>query len=176
MIINPKCISIEDFVNAGIQVQGAGIDLTIRGIAKFASGGALDFSNEGRKLPETTEVEWIEPGGGYELQEEAEAEHAPAALFADLAAGGFLVQYNEIVEVPANAIGIILPRSSLMRCGATLYSAVWDPGYKGRGQGLLSVLNPIRLYKNARIGQIFFIRLEESASNLYKGNYQGENI
>lgn len=176
MIINPNSISIGDLVNAEVQVQGAGIDLTAGAIYKFTSGGALDFSNAKRRLPETAEIEWLVPGGGYEIQEDAVAEHLIQQHFIDLAPGGYLVRYNEIVEVPADAVGIILPRSSLMRSGATLYSAVWDPGYKGRGQGLLNILNPIRLFKNARIGQIFFIRLEESASRLYQGKYQNESI
>ncbi len=176
MIIKPDSVSIENFINAQIQLQGAGIDLTAGEIEKFTSGGSIDFSNSKRRLPATEKVEWIQQSGGYELMEEAEAEHVPFEGFVDLAQGGYLVRYNEIVEVPVGAVGIILPRSSLMRCGATLYSAVWDPGYKGRGQGLLNVLNPIRLYKNARIGQIFFIRLEEPTSRLYKGKYQNESI
>jgi len=38
-------------VDLNIQIQPAGIDLTVRDISQFMGHGALDFSNEKRKLP-----------------------------------------------------------------------------------------------------------------------------
>jgi len=69
------------------------------------------------------------------------------------------------------------PRSSLLRCGVTVGTAVWDAGYEGRSQSLLVVYNPrgFRLQKNARVAQLIFMRLSGKTEG-YKGAYQGENI
>ncbi|MEP0815210.1 MAG: deoxyuridine 5'-triphosphate nucleotidohydrolase [bacterium] len=177
MIVSPGFVNILELIDREAQVQGAGVDLSLRDISRFAGTGALDFTNQLRRLPDTAAIEWQDPLGN-ELTDPSLSEQARTTYggYAELEPGGYLVRYNEIVEVPPDAIGVILPRSSLMRSGATLFSAVWDPGYRGRGQGLLSVWNPLRLYRNARIGQIFFIRLEGKTKRLYDGDYQGEGV
>ena len=69
------------------------------------------------------------------------------------------------------------PRSSLLRCGVTVGTAVWDAGYSGRSQSLMVIYNPqgIRLQKNARIIQLVFFQLTQETEG-YRGIYQGENI
>jgi len=69
------------------------------------------------------------------------------------------------------------PRSSLLRCGVTVDTAVWDAGYSGRSQSLMVVYNPLgfRLQRNARIVQLVFLRLTRETEG-YRGAYQGENI
>ncbi len=66
-------------------------------------------------------------------------------------------------------------RTTLLRSGAKLGCALWDPGFEGMAEVLLSVLNPngIRLKKNARIAQIVFFKLEKEARDLYNGIYKG---
>jgi ribonuclease HI len=61
----------------------------------------------------------------------------------------------------------------LLRGGATLYSALWDAGYSGRGNGVLSV-GPVDLVvtPNARVGQMIFFRAETSRK--YEGVYNRE--
>lgn len=140
------------------QIQSAGIDLTVKQIERFSTVGKLAINNNERILPQTELVE-LDQENYYFLQP-----------------GGYIVRYNEIVHVPPDAAGVILPRSSLMRLGATLHSALWDPGYKGAGMGLLTVYNPIKIQKNSRIGQIIFFQLNDYADNLYNGAYQGEGI
>ncbi|MCD6118931.1 deoxyuridine 5'-triphosphate nucleotidohydrolase [bacterium] len=178
MIIRPEQVSIEGMLDKCLQIQGAGIDITVLMIERFTGVGAIDFDNSRRKLPETEEIPWIEAAGAAH-DKNGETEYSAGlenAAFVKLTPGGYIVRYNEIIEVPDDAIGIVLPRSSLMRAGATLHSAVWDPGYRGRGQGLLSVTNPIRIHRNARIGQIVFIRMEKKADKLYNGTYQNEGV
>ena len=82
------------------------------------------------------------------------------------------------MRIPSTLAAYIMPRSTMLRCGATLHSALWDPGYEGRGEGLLEVGNEngITVKKNARIGQIVFMSLREEAKELYEGRYKGENI
>jgi dUTP pyrophosphatase len=69
------------------------------------------------------------------------------------------------------------PRSSLLRCGVTVNTAVWDAGYSGRSQSLMVVYNShgFRLQRNARLVQLVFLRLTEETEG-YHGAYQRENI
>jgi len=69
------------------------------------------------------------------------------------------------------------PRSSLLRCGVTVNTAVWDAGYSGRSQSLMVVYNPqgFRVQRNARVVQLVFLRLTQETEG-YRGVYQEENI
>jgi dUTP pyrophosphatase len=69
------------------------------------------------------------------------------------------------------------PRSSLLRCGVNIGTAVWDAGYSGRSQSLMLVYNPrgFRIQKNARVAQLIFMPLTTETEG-YSGKYQNENI
>lgn len=161
MIILPDNLSFPGAIDPSVQMQQAGFDLTMQNVEALKGNSMLDFDNSERQLPETTEVEWMDDN-------------------AILDPGAFLVTYNEEITVPGEAAGLVLPRSSLMRCGASLHTALWDPGYRGRGQGLLVVyprlFGSFMLKRNARIGQFVLIRLESRATSTYSGVYQGENL
>jgi dUTP pyrophosphatase len=62
--------------------------------------------------------------------------------------------------------------------GVSISCAVWDPGYSGRGESLMTVLNPhgVTIAQGARVAQLVFIRLESKPTKLYQGAYQGENL
>jgi dUTP pyrophosphatase len=151
---------VEFAIDAGVQVQMCGVELTLQKIERFVSAGALAFDNEERKLPGTEAVEF-DPSG-----------------WADLQPGAYLVTFNEIVSIPRDMAALARPRSSLLRMGASLETALWDPGYRGRSQSLLVVHNQqgVRLKKNARLMQLVFMKLEKEAEKTYSGVYQGENI
>ena len=117
-----------------------------------------DLTNEFRSLPRTEELTWR---GNEPLL---------------LKAGAYLITYSEEIAVPLDCAGLVLPRSSLLRCGTTLHSALWEPGYRGRGQGLMLVHHPIALHPKARVAQYIQISLETAAVVAYTGAYQGENI
>jgi dUTP pyrophosphatase len=142
------------------QTQMCGVELTLQRVERFLSAGALAFDNKERKLPET-EVAEFDPSGGV-----------------DLGPGAYLVTFNEIVDIPKDMSALARPRSSLLRMGATMETALWDPGYRGRSQSLLVVYNSqgLRLRRNARLMQLVFMRLEREADKAYSGIYQGENI
>ena len=151
------------------QFQPCGIDITLKEVYRFKSPGVIDFDNKERKI---SDVEPIPFDGG--------AEGAAGGSTADrvmLKPGAYKVIFNEYVRIPKNVAGLCLPRSSLLRCGVTLECAVWDPGYEGRSEALLVVRNEhgVNLKKNAKIGQMIFIRLAEDAKTLYSGQYKGEN-
>ena len=97
--------------------------------------------------------------------------------FASLANGIYIITYNEIVHLPTNLMALGRPRSSLLRCGVTVGTAVWDAGYNGRSQSLLVVSHPqgFRIQKNARVMQLVFYTLTGETEG-YQGAYQRENI
>ena len=97
--------------------------------------------------------------------------------FIDVVPDAYIVTYNEIVHLPNNIVALARPRSSLLRCGVTVDTAVWDAGYSGRSQSLMIVYNRqgFRLQRNARIVQLIFLKLTRETEG-YRGAYQGENI
>jgi deoxycytidine triphosphate deaminase len=146
---------VEDLKDDKNQIQPAGIDLTVEKIEVLVERG--EISNE-PKFSTGTNV--LPKNGFYELPE-----------------GGYRITYHEIVNIPAGFLGLLLPRSSLLRNGATIYTAVWDPGYRGRGVGLMVVFNKlgIRIAENARVAQLIVLSVEDS-TELYKGRFLGENL
>lgn len=151
---------VESMIDAETQTQMCGIELTLNRVERFTSAGAVAFDNSERKLPQTEPIDF-DPSG-----------------WIDLTAGSYLVTFNEIVSIPKDIAALARARSTLQRCGASLETALWDPGYRGRSQSLLVVYNPqgLRLKKNARMMQLVFMRLEKEAEKVYSGKYQGENI
>lgn len=151
---------VESMIEPKTQTQMCGMELTVQRIERFTSSGAVAFENSERRLPETEVMEFDQSG------------------WIELPAGAYLVTFNEIVSIPADVAAMARARSTLLRCGASLQTALWDPGYRGRSQSLLVVHNPsgLRLKKNARLMQLVFMRLENEAEKLYEGRYQGENI
>jgi len=142
------------------QVQPNGIDLTLKEIALLSSPGNLGLSNESRNLSNTSPL--VFDGLGR----------------IDLLPGCYLVTYNEVVNIPRNIIALATPRSSLLRCGVSIHSAVWDAGYSGRSQSLMVVYHSrgFRIYRNARIVQMVFFLLSREVTQGYQGVFQGENI
>lgn len=91
-----------------------------------------------------------------------------------LPAGAYVVRYKETITIPPGHIGQVFPRSSLLRNGATLFSALWDQGYSGRGEALLVLWAPMHLPPLARIGQLVLYPAVDTDG--YQGQYQGENL
>ena len=151
---------VESMIDTETQTQMCGIELTLNRVERFTSAGAVAFDNSERKLPQTEPIDF-DPSG-----------------WIDLSPGSYLVTFNEIVSIPKDVAALARARSTLQRCGASLETALWDPGYRGRSQSLLAVYNPqgLRLKKNARLMQLVFMRLEKEAEKVYSGKYQGENI
>lgn len=140
------------------QFQPAGTDITLKEACAFKTAGKIDFDNKERRISEVEAIPYVND----EIA---------------LKPGAYKVIFNEYVRIPADVAGMCLPRSSLLRCGVSLECAVWDPGYEGRSEALLIVRNEhgVVLKRNAKIGQMVFIRLAEKAGSLYEGRYKGEN-
>jgi dUTP pyrophosphatase len=137
--------------------QPNGVDLSLEAVWRFSEPGSLGAAD--RQLPARVVLDF-DADGWLEL------EH-----------GTYGVRYAEEVRVPADCGGLVFPRSSLLRMGLHVPTAVWDAGYAGRGEGLLEVTNPhgVRLQRGARIVQLVLFRLTETAPAGYSGAYQHEN-
>ena len=150
---------IEGYTKLGEQLQPNGIDLTLREVAMFQSPGKVAASNSQRVVSSLSPL--IFDGLG----------------FIHLAPGIYSITYNEAVHLPQNIMALATPRSSLLRCGVTVNTAVWDAGYSGRSQSLLVVYHPqgFQLQRNARVIQLVFFRLTDRTQG-YQGIYQKESI
>ncbi|MCZ7393501.1 MAG: deoxyuridine 5'-triphosphate nucleotidohydrolase [Candidatus Methanoperedens sp.] len=159
-LINKKPPLVDQMIDPKIQVQPNGIELTLHRIEIHESSGSIAFDNSERKLPQTKNLDF--DGDGWI--------HLPK--------GSYKIVFNEIVNIPKNIAAIAKPRSSLLRCGATIETAVWDAGYSGRSESLLVVYNEngFKVQKNARILQLLFFRLSEEVKKGYSGIYQKENV
>jgi dUTP pyrophosphatase len=158
-LLKKKPPLIEGYVDIDKQLQPNGIDLTLRDIALLQSPGQIAVENSQRLVSDLAPL--VFDGMG----------------FIDLVPSAYIITYNEVVHLPENIMALGRPRSSLLRCGVTVGTAVWDAGYQGRSQSLLVVYNPqgFRLQKNARVAQLIFMRLSQKTKG-YQGAYQGENI
>ena len=148
---------IEDYIDLNVQLQPNGFDCTLRKIAKVKGSGKIDFHS--KSLPEIEELEFDEDGWIF------------------LPKGYYRAYLNEIVNLPRNLMAFGRPRSTLVRAGANVLTAVWDAGYRGRSEVGLVVYNEngIWLRRNARIVQLVFVKLS-CETEPYSGSYQYENI
>jgi dUTP pyrophosphatase len=159
-LINQKPSLVEQMVDPDIQVQPNGIELTLQRVEIHEGSGSIAFDNSERKLPQTKAMDFDSDG------------------WIHLPKGSYKIVFNEIVNIPKNIAAIAKPRSSLLRCGATVETAVWDAGYSGRSESLLVVFNDngFKIKKDARVLQLLFFRLGEEVREGYAGRYQNENI
>jgi len=151
---------VENLKDGELQVQPNGVELTLQEIRTIEGSGAVDFDNSKRRIPDSHLLGFDEEG------------------WIHLAPGIYKVLFNEIVNIPRDLAALAMPRSSLIRCGATLETAVWDAGYRGRSECMLVVHNPdgFDLEKNARLMQLVFYHLHSEVKEGYTGRYQNENI
>ena len=142
------------------QFQPAGVDLSVQSVWAFDGAGAIDLDNKKRKLPEYHQLTPVADGSIH------------------LGVGAYKIIFNETVSIPIDCAAMARSRSSLLRMGASVQTALWDPGYKGRSEALLVVHNPhgLTLHPDARVAQLVFIRLEKASGETYMGKYQGENL
>lgn len=145
--------------NMDEQIQPNGVDLTVQNISLFDSPGIIGLSNSARVLSSTSPLVFSSMG------------------YIDLLPGCYLITYNEVVNLPKTIMALAFPRSSLLRCGVSVHTAVWDAGYCGRGQSLMVIYNPhgFRVYKDTCVVQIVFLRLSSEVTEGYEGIFQKEN-
>ena len=150
---------VKEMVDPEKQVQVNGIDLSLSRIETFSGCGRIAFDNSERKISDCKVLNFDDDGWIF------------------LAEGCYKVIFNEVVSIPKDLCAIGRPRSSLLRSGCTVDSAIWDAGYEGRSESLLIVKNGdgVHLKKDARILQLIFLR-STPVEDGYDGVYQKENI
>jgi dUTP pyrophosphatase len=150
---------VTDYLDLEKQVQPCGFDLSLKEVRTFKGPGRVDFSNKERIIAETENLQ-TDDEGWFKLDP-----------------GSYTVVYNEVVKIPLDLVAIARPRSTMLRNGATVETAVWDPGYQGRSSSLLTVYNPrgLVLKRNARIAQLIFFRTQLLGTG-YKGVFQRERM
>lgn len=151
---------IQGYIDLDKQLTPNGIDLTISSLSKFSQAGSLDFSNKERKLPQ-----------GEELLPQKESKESQYGWWS-LASGAYKVKTNETVNLPNNLMALAFSRTSLLRMGCFTSHGVWDAGFSGRGEFILSVQNPegVKIKENARLVQLVFMEIEETQG--YEGIYK----
>lgn len=153
---------IRNIQSPTIQVQPCGVDATLKRIFKWTSSGTIDFDNKLRQTASTEEIPFSSP---------ADKTITPHL---DLLQGSYLVEFNETISVPLDAMGQIFVRSSLFRSGVLINGGVIDSGYEGVVGAMMQVLNPagLRVYPSARLAQFVFHHMSERTEG-YNGVYQG---
>ena len=157
LIVEREPPLISEWIDLDLQLQPAGFDLTLREVRKFTSGGYIDFNNSKRRIAESNLLPFDE-NGTVKLEK-----------------GSYLLVFNEYLRLPLDIAAVAKPRSSLIRSGATVETAVWDPGYEGRSRALLVIHNEhgLILERNARVVQLVFVKVASPGLE-YAGMYKGE--
>ena len=93
----------------------------------WKSAGVVDFDDVYRETSATAEIPF------QKLHKHAsslnQSEESQESLH--LAPGAYLIEFNETVDTPLDAMGQLFVRSSLFRSGALVNAGVMDAGYQG---------------------------------------------
>ena len=94
--------------------------------------------------------------------------------FYNLENGTYEVRIANEIEIPKNAIGFLLPRSSMNRLGMIKSeTAVWDSGYKGFGtQTVFIPIKKFKIHKDEPWFQV--VIMDSESSGTYDGHWQNE--
>ena len=137
------------------QLQPNGVELTIDSIYAI------------------TQVPYI-GDSSYDKGDRVEIEPEVIGMYA-LDEGYYVIEYNERISIPEGHVGYVFPRSRFMRSGAMLYTALWDTGYTGKGEGGLSAFTEIEIEDGCRVGQLVLLSTD-GKEGTYSGSHQGENL
>ena len=145
------------------QLQPNGFDVSVRSVFAYdgdTGSGSIGVCDADRVLPENADLSFDADG------------------WLHLEPGPYLITFNEIVNLPRNVMALARPRSSLLRSGVAIHTAVWDAGYSGRSQALLTVHHPagFRIRRDARVAQLVFFPMDADDPQGYSGRYQNENL
>ncbi len=128
------------------QVHAESVDLTVKSVSRIATTGSLDFGGSE-----------YESGRRIEL-EARKADPSDKYGWWFLAAGDFLIEYNEELSLPPHHLGILQPHERLIETGATHgVRIITEPGEK-----LVSLMHvgqaDVRIKQNARISELVVLR------------------
>ncbi len=153
---------LEEYRDFNVHLQPNGFDVSVRSVSHYhadSTPGSIGVLDADRALPENSMLAFDSDG------------------WLHLNPGPYLITLNEVVNLPRHIMALARPRSSLLRSGVAIHTAVWDAGYSGRSQALLTVHHPagFRIQRNARVAQLVFFPLSTDDPQGYTGRYQNEN-
>ena len=139
------------------QTQPNGVDLRVEWIWEVTGSASLDENSKmNYSAMEKKEAEFSRHPDEYMLEPHK----------------NYAVDFMERVSVPDGYCAIIYPRSSLLRVGAFVTSALWDTGFEGQLGGFIRPLNKLFIPIGARIAQVVFHKASFNGHR-YAGRYQG---
>lgn len=146
------------------QYQPAGIDLKLGNIKTLSNKEAVYGIADGTK----------------QLPEQVNAEESAVKIGATKLEVGFMLEPNvpyiavvqNKVKIPLDVLQLYFPRSSLLRAGVDVRTAVGDPGFNGHLSFL--IINhsdvPFFIKKGERFAQMVCMKLD-GVTNAYDGDY-----
>ena len=162
MLLSGKNIEQHLVTSEFSKTNQVGIDLSVKKIEKIYKGGQV--------LKDKTV---LYPENYYEI---LPSENIEGRLTWKLIEGVYALTFNEKVNIPPTHTGFILHRSSIMRMGGMLVSAIWDPGFTTGNNEMgttLFVHVPIEIEQGARVAQ-FYMLSNETVDELYNGQFQNK--
>ena len=140
-----------------IKINPAGVDLGISEVYRIAEDGIATFYGKVRNV-EKMKIDPAEDGFYY------------------LPKGTYEVRIANKVKMPMDAVGILLPRSTLNRLGILKSeSALIDPGYEGfPTQTIRVTVGEFRVHKDEYLFQLIVLKTLGIPDEGYNGFYQGE--
>lgn len=140
------------------QVQPNAVDLTIDKVWLLEKGVFMLDGDSKHSLPRRAVHPIVRQTDGNE--------------FFRLKNGTYLVVFEQTVKMGPAEAGIVVGRSTLMRNGVWLESALYDSGYRGHMHAGLTVATGIEFIfpRHERIAQ--FLCFEAEALRQYDGTYQ----
>ena len=159
-------ISMTPFINNGeldiSQIQPNGIDLTVDKVFKLVTEAILSST---KATCEDAELQQYRAAHYHGIQDEGWV----------LNSGYYVIEWTETVRIPDNVIGLINPRSTLIRSGGTIHGALWDRGCYGKGRSGLMLHNSLLIEQGTRLAQLIFIHATKT-NQAYEGRYMHEQL
>lgn len=161
MVLDGKTIAYKNYVTPvdDEQVQPNGVDLRVKEIWAVDGKAYLDADSKMHFMNMNK----------YSALEHFDNGESEFVLYAGT---HYAVDFMETVSVPERYCAIIYPRSSLLRAGAFVTSALWDTGFEGQLGGFIRPMCDLYIHPKARIAQIVFTKANFNGHR-YDGRYQG---
>jgi len=140
-----------------------GVDIRLLNVHRLEGTGFVPAGKEKTLLPKYSEVPLIEDINGK--------------MVWSLMPGYYMVDFVEGCAIPNNKMGRIVQRSSVARCGAWIYSSIFDAGFHTNNMGtFMQVFHPTVIEFKARVAQFYcYDCTEVGEEDLYNGQFQNDN-
>ena len=164
---------VENYVEEGVQQQG--VDVRLKEVYVLDGAGLIPRVGKTIK-PTTTPLASLNINidsfwhGYYDESRDCIVEQAI------LQPGYYEIEFEEACNIPKNCVLNFKTRSSLVRCGAIVYSGQFDAGFHTKNMGaFLLVIRPITIERGARVAQaVVSETYEVEQEDLYEGQWQND--